>query len=130
MKPSELLPERTDIQGALEHAYKLLLDHPKQPPTPVDKPDRWAIEGSLVLGPILWLAKTYDRLDVLEWVANPPSPSASKMFYNSITATSEASDDLNNVQSRLQVHIAQDTPNAAALLAWLPHVLADHRHAA
>lgn len=118
-----LLPLRSDIQGALEWAYYLLLQYPHPNNDLAPSRDHWPTAGSLVLGPLLWLAKTYDRPDVLDWLREPPTPEQSKEFYSSLETPAIPDPDLQNVQSRLQPFLAQQTDTARALKAWLPDVL-------
>lgn len=123
MNLSHLLPARSDIQGALEHSYNLLIDVPAPDPSPLPTPDHWAIQGSLVVGPILWLAKTYIAPELLDWIANPPSQAQAEAIYKRLNGDSPMRPDLDNVRRRLQPYLSQETPTTVTLLTWLPGAL-------
>lgn len=123
MNLAALVPVRSDIQGALEHAYTLLVDVAPPDPAPLPTPDHWAIQGSLVFGPIIWLAKTYIRPDLIDWVAKPPTQADAQQLYTTLSGKAPIDPDLDNARRRLQPYLSQDTPTAVTLLYWLPAAL-------
>ena len=62
--PTGLTPQRSDVQGAIEFAYELIATSTAAH-TPQD-----AVAGSVILGPLLWLAHTFNQPDVLEWLTD------------------------------------------------------------
>jgi len=123
MNLASLVPARSDIQGALEHAYTLLIDVAPPDPAPLPTPDHWAVQGSLVLGPVIGLAKTYVRPDLIDWIAKPPSQADAEKLYATLSGNAPIDPDLDNARRRLQSYLSQDAPIAVTLLYWLPVAL-------
>ena len=107
MRPaSHLYPERDDLQGALEFAYDLLA------PPHVDGYDTPAVTGSVILGPLLWLAKTYGRPDVLGWLNSPPHASHANALCRSLIDPDNHrhNEQLHNAIQRIQPCFEQPRP--------------------
>lgn len=121
LEPS-LIPDRSDIQGAIEFAYRVLLANEHSNETT-------AVGGSVVLGPALWIAYTYDYPEVIGWLINPPDAETVEKTWRTLSARTDELADFQNAWSRLTPFIAQDTPRTKALLSLFTQVLPTHEAA-
>lgn len=114
----DLIPIRTDIQGAIEFANELLTNNNKTNPHP------WPALGATVLGPMLWLAARLSQPDLTLWLIDLPDNEKLATFWRQLDLTDP---DTANAQQRLMAYLSgqhqhQNTLHSMFIGALQPQV--------